>query len=74
MEEQLNSLYKKNGEILDCNEWNKLVRALIYLLENYSSGEGCPTKVSELENDSNYISQNNIVTILQQLINNGTLS
>ena len=74
-EEELISLqYKKNGEILDCNEWNKLVRALIYLLENHSSGEGCPTKVSELENDSNYISQNNIVTILQQLINNGTLS
>jgi len=45
---ELDSLHKKNGEILDCNEWNKLVSIVNYVIQFYNS---YPTKLSEFEND-----------------------
>jgi len=34
--DELNSLRKKNGETLDCNEWNKLVSVINYIIEFYN--------------------------------------
>jgi hypothetical protein len=34
---ELDSLHKKNGEILDCNEWNKLVSVINYIIEYYNN-------------------------------------
>jgi len=69
--DELNSLRKKNGETLDCNEWNKLVSVINYIIEFYNQ---YPTKLSEFENDINFISEENIAPVIQELINNGTLS
>lgn len=46
--EELDLLHKKNGEILDSNEWNKLVSIINYIIEFYNH---YPTKLSEFEND-----------------------
>lgn len=46
--EELESLHKKNGETLDCNEWNKLVQVINYIIDFYNS---YPTKLSQFEND-----------------------
>ena len=46
--EELDLLHKKNGETLDCNEWNKLVTVINYIIDFYNS---YPTKLSEFEND-----------------------
>lgn len=68
--EELNLSHKKNGETLDCSEWNKLVSVINYIIDFYNA---YPTKLSEFENDSKYISENNIIQIIQELIDNGTL-
>lgn len=46
--DELTSLRKKNGDILDANEWNTLVSAINYIIDFYNH---YPTKLSEFEND-----------------------
>lgn len=46
--EELDLLHKKNGEILDCTEWNRLVSIINYIIEFYNH---YPTKLSQFEND-----------------------
>jgi hypothetical protein len=41
--EELDLLHKKNGEILDCTEWNRLVSIINYIIEFYNH---YPTKLS----------------------------
>lgn len=69
--EDLESLHKKNGEILDSTEWNRLVSVINYLLNFY---QNYPTKVSGFENDAKYISQNNVAVVMQRLIDRGLLT
>jgi len=59
--EELTSLIRKNGETLDCNDWNKLVVAINTIINFYNA---YPTKLSEFENDAEFVSYNSVVTII----------
>ena len=68
--EELTSLIRKNGETLDCNDWNKLVIAINTIISFYNA---YPTKLSEFENDLEFVSYNSVVAIVQELIQSGII-